>query len=113
MTTGLQANQGYELPGTDPKVVAARAEVRRLEERRDELPNLMREAAMRGDFRAVGDLRGELEQLPLRLWAAQYTEVHADLATNPRERRERLRHRARELAAELVKRPAWPSHRPV
>jgi hypothetical protein len=111
--TGLTAQPGYDLPDTDPKVQAARAEMDRLKQRQAELPGIMRDAAVRGDFRAVGELRVELEQLPLRRWAAEYTAVHVELAANPRERRLNLMQRARELAMEVHKRPAWPSHRPM
>jgi hypothetical protein len=114
MPTGLQAEAGYGLPRADPKVEAARAELDRLDRRQQELPGIMREAAMRGDFRAVGELRVELDQLPLLLWATEYTCVHSDIATRPLGSDViGLKQRARELAMELSKRPAWPSHRPV
>jgi hypothetical protein len=112
MTVGAHVQSGYTQP--DPKVQAARAELARLQERQRELPDIMREAARRGDFRAVGELRVELEQLPLMLWAAEYTAVHVDIATRPRGSDVvGLKQRARELAMELHKGPAWPSHRPV
>jgi hypothetical protein len=116
MPTGLQAEAGYHHPDADPKVEAAKVELDRLKQRQRELPNLMREAAVRGDFRAVGDLRVELEQLPLMRWAADYTATHAAIAARGRgwgADMIGLKQRARELAAELVNRPAWPSHRPL
>jgi hypothetical protein len=84
----------------------AEAEVRRLAERQRLLPDLMRDAAKRGSYDLVADLRIELEQLPLRLWAAEYTAVHSAIeasAPRPGWGRDRadLEHRARELAMEV------------
>jgi hypothetical protein len=73
----------------------------------------VRDAAMTGDYQTVAELRVELDELPARVWVAEYTAVHADLATNPRQRATELKQRARELAAELTRRPAWPSHQPL
>jgi hypothetical protein len=58
----------------------AQAEVRRLTQRQADLPGLMRDAAQRGAFQLVADLRLEYDQLPARVWAAKYTALHAELA---------------------------------
>jgi hypothetical protein len=76
MPTGLRAESGY---GQLTPAEAARAEGRRLAQRRLLLPGLMREAAQRGAFQLVGDLRIEWDELPARLWAAEYTALHSEL----------------------------------
>jgi hypothetical protein len=90
MPTGLQAEQGYsQLNPTQ----AAEAEARRLAERQRLLPGLMREAAQRGSYQLVGDLRLEWDALPARLWAARYTALHSELAAyDPTVRGQRDRH---------------------
>jgi hypothetical protein len=103
MPTGLQADtaQGQLTPAE-----LAQAEVRRLTERQRDLPDLMREAAQRGAFQLVAELRLEFEQIPHRLWAARYTEVHCEIeAARPGADRAALNHRARELVLEI--RPEW------
>jgi hypothetical protein len=99
MPTGLRA----EVTRPEPTLVElAQAEVRRLQQRRAELPDLMRQAAQRGAFQLVAELRLEYEQLPIRLWAAEYTAVHCAIqATRPGADRADLNHRARELAMEV------------
>jgi hypothetical protein len=91
--------------------------MRKLTERQRDLPGLMRDAAQRGSVDAVFRLRLEYEQMPLRLWAAEYCAVQAELAERPgpgraHPRRPELLDRARELAAELYRRPAWPGLTP-
>lgn len=101
MPTGLRA----ELHPPQPTAAEpARAEARRLAERQRELPNLMREAARRGAFQLVADLRIEWDELPARLWAARYTAVHAELAAwDVPTRGQRDRHGVEMQAAELAR----------
>jgi hypothetical protein len=107
--TGLRAEtrvpQTYQQPTA---VELAQAEVRRLAERQTDLPNLMREAAQRGTYQLVAELRIEWDQLPARLWAARYTAAHAELAawdvtTQGQRDRHDVKMRAAELARELHK----------
>jgi hypothetical protein len=110
---GLQVQQGYGLPELNPAELA-QAEVRRLAERRQALPGLMRDAAKRGAFDLVADLRIELQQLPLRLWAAEYTAVHAAIEAAPPGRdRADLEHRARGLMLEIRPDQAMSTLRPA
>ena len=86
----------------------AQAEVRRLQQRQRDLPDLMREAAQRGAFQLVAELRIEWDQLPARLWAARYTALHSELAAwDVSARGQRDRHgllmEVTELAQELHK----------
>jgi hypothetical protein len=74
---GLQAKQGTR-PQLTP-AEAAWAEHRRLTQRQRDLPELMRDAAKRGAFQLVAQLRIELDQMPARLWAAEYTAVHSEI----------------------------------
>jgi hypothetical protein len=82
----------------------AHAEVRRLADRQRLLPDVMREAAQRGDFEGVARLRLEREQLPVRIWAAEYTAVHCELAAyDVRVRGGTDRHALLERATELAR----------
>jgi hypothetical protein len=103
MPTGLRAEPVQ--PQLTP-VEAAEAELRRLKQRQADLPDLMRDAAKRGAFQLVAELRLEFEQLPLKVWAAEYTKVHSAIeASRPGADRAGLNHRARELVLEI--RPEW------
>jgi hypothetical protein len=99
MPTGLRAE--VTRPEPTPAELA-QAEVRRLQQRQAELPDLMRDAAKRGAFQLVAELRLEFEQMPRKVWAAEYTAVHAAIeAARPGADRADLNHRARELAMEI------------
>jgi hypothetical protein len=110
MPTGLRA----EVPRVEPTPAElAQAEVRRLTQRRADLPDLMRDAAKRGAYQLVAELRLEFEQLPLRLWAAEYAAVHSAIeAARPGSDRADLNHRARELAMEIRPGLARPTMTP-
>jgi hypothetical protein len=129
MPTGLRAEPGpHVAPGVpkptpterDSASALAQAEARRLRDRQRDLPDLMREAAAGGRFEAVARLRAEWEQLPLRLWAAEYTAVQAELADVAKQRRPGEAHprrldlleRARELAMEIRPGLAKPTMTP-
>jgi hypothetical protein len=96
---------------------AARAELRWLQQRQRDLPEVMREAAAAGRTETVIRLRTEYDQMPVKLWSAEYTAVQAELAERgesgrAQPRRPELLNRARELVAELYLRPAYPGLRP-
>jgi hypothetical protein len=100
MPTGLQAETSrHELTPAEQ----ARAELRRLRDRQLVLPEMMREAAQRGSVDAVFRLRLEMDQLPIRIWAAAYCEVHAELAAYAvTARGQRDRHSLLERATQLA-----------
>lgn len=103
MPTGLDAHPAQpgrvELSPTE----RAQAEVRRLTERQRDLPDLMREAAAAGRFERVAQLRTEWDQLPVRIWAAEYAAVHSQLAAwDVRDRGNQDRHGLLEQATQLA-----------
>ena len=67
------------------------------------LPNLMREAAKRGDWEEVAQLRIEFDQMAARIWAVTYTAVHQELEEHsPAVHGMRDRHDLEERAARLA-----------
>jgi hypothetical protein len=111
--TGAEARLDYnQTPVELSPAERAWAHLRQLQQHHRDLPGVMREAAAAGRFEAVERLRLEFEQMPVKLWSAEYTAVQAELASGNRDRRTELRERARELASELYRRPAWPGLTP-
>jgi hypothetical protein len=117
MPTGLRAEPPSSVP-QPTTAEAAQAEARRLTGRQRLLPDLMREAAGEGRLEAVTCLRLEWDELPARLWAAEYTAVHAALNQPPprpgqaHPYRHELMERARELAMAIRPGLARPTMTP-